>query len=78
MSTAEEELCRLVAELAELDPGDLDLDTPFPEVEIDSLLAMEIAVHVEVRYGVRFEDSDIKEIQTIRQLAAMVSARIDA
>ncbi len=67
----------LVAELAELDPADLTPDTSFPEVGIDSLLAMEIAVHVERRHGVRFEDSDLNRIRTLRQLADLVVERRD-
>lgn len=78
MTTPESDLRNLVADLAELDPAELDLDTPFDEVGIDSLLAMEIAVHVEVRFGVRFQDSDIAEIKTLGQLAAMVATRTDA
>jgi acyl carrier protein len=78
VTSTESELRDLVAELAELDPAELDLDTPFVEVGIDSLLAMEIVVHVEGRFGVRFEESDVKHVRTLGQLLAMVAARTDA
>jgi acyl carrier protein len=33
---------------------------------------MEIAVHVERRFGVRFEDTELKTVQSVRQLADAV------
>jgi acyl carrier protein len=76
VTPTEGELRDLVAELAELEPDEIDLDTPFPDAGIDSLLAMEIAVHVEARFGVRFEDADVREAQTVRALAALVGERV--
>ncbi len=75
MTPVEEQLRDLVAEVAELDAADLDLRTPFPEADIDSLLAMEIAVHVEKKFGVRFEDTDMKRVQSIADLAQLVEER---
>ena len=75
MTDLERRLRDLVAELAELEPGELDLDTSFRDVDIDSLLAMEIAVHVEARFGVRFDDGDISRIVSIRDLAGLVTER---
>lgn len=62
----------VVAELAELDEDDIGVDTPFAEADIDSLLAMEIAVHVEARYGVRFAEAEVKAVRTVRDLAVLV------
>lgn len=78
MTPVEEQLRDLVAEIAELDPDGLDLRTPFPEADIDSLLAMEIAVHVEKKFGVRFEDTDMKRVQSIADLAQLVAERSGA
>lgn len=78
MTPVEAELRDLVAELAELDPESLDLSTPLPEAGIDSLLAMEIAVHVEARFGVRFTDSDVRSAQTLASLAAIVAEQSHA
>lgn len=75
MTPVEEQLRDLVAEVAELDAEELDLRTPFPEADIDSLLAMEIAVHVEKTFGVRFEDTDMKRVQSIADLAQLVVER---
>ena len=75
MTETEREIRDVVAEVAELDPASIDLDTPFPEADIDSLLAMEIAVHVERRFGVRFEDTDMKRVQSVADLARLVAER---
>ncbi len=76
MTPTETELRDLVAELAELDADEIDLDTPFPDAGIDSLLAMEIAVHVEARFGVRFDDADVRAAQTLAALASLVGERV--
>ena len=76
MTPTETELRDLVAELAELEPDEIGLQTPFPDAGVDSLLAMEIAVHVEARFGVRFEDADVRGAQTIAALAALVGERV--
>lgn len=71
----ETDLRELVADLAELPAGELDLDTPFAAVDIDSLLAMEIAVHVERLCGVRFDDTELKAVQSVRQLVDAVRSK---
>ena len=71
----ETDLRDLVAELAELPLDEVAADTSFEDAGIDSLLAMEIAVHVERRFGVRFEDTELKTVQSVRQLADAVRAK---
>jgi acyl carrier protein len=78
MNPLEQQIRELVATVAELDPDELGPDTPFGDVDIDSLLAMEIAVHVEKRFSVRFEDGDVQRIVSIRDLADLVSERAAA
>ena len=68
----ETDLRDLVAELAELPLDEVEADTSFEDAGIDSLLAMEIAVHVERRFGERFEDTELKTVQSVRQLADSV------
>lgn len=67
----------LVADLTENDPEELDVDTPFADVGIDSLMAMEIAVHVEHRFGVRFTESDLATVTSVRDLARLVEQHGD-
>lgn len=76
MSTPIEQVVRtIVAELAELDASELAPDTTLRESGIDSLLAMEIAVHVENAVGVRFEDDDLREVRTIADLVDVTVRR---
>jgi acyl carrier protein len=65
----------IVADLAELDPADLTLETSFRDVGIDSLLAMEIAVHVENAMGVRFADDDLEDVTTVGGLIDLTARR---
>jgi acyl carrier protein len=67
---------RIVADLAELDEADLSVDTTFREVGIDSLLAMEIAVHVENAAGVEFGEHDLKDVTTIGDLVALTQRHL--
>jgi acyl carrier protein len=73
-----DELRLLVADLTENDPDALDVDTPFAAVGIDSLMAMEIAVHVEHRFGVRFTEADLATVTSVRDLAHLVEQHGDA
>lgn len=68
----------LVADLTENDADTLDVDTPFADVGIDSLMAMEIAVHVEHRFGVRFTEADLGTVTSVRDLATLVEQHRDA
>jgi acyl carrier protein len=74
----ERDLRVLVAELAELDLDDVGVDVPFHALGIDSLLAMEIAVHVEERFRIVFEEKDVKGIETIGQMIVAVMSRSDS
>ncbi len=42
---------------------------------IDSLMAMEIAVHVEHRFGVRFSEGDLAKVTSVRDLSSLVAAQ---
>ncbi len=54
---------------------DVDPDRPLPECGIDSLGALELCTRIESATGVRLRAT---EITTIRDLAALVSERLDA
>ncbi len=78
MTPLQDALRELVAEIAELDPADVDLDTPFEQVDVDSLMAMEIAVHAEGRFGVRYDEASLIRATTLRALAALTEERLGA
>ena len=72
----EDELRAIVAEVAEIDPGAVDLRGTLADAGVDSLMAMEIAVDVERRYGLSFTVEELKGITTFGSLVALTQARL--
>jgi acyl carrier protein len=72
----EDELRTIVAEVAEIDPGSVDLSGTLADAGVDSLMAMEIAVDVERRYGLSFTVEELKGITTFGSLVALAQARL--
>ena len=72
----EDELRAIVAEVAEIDPGSVDLSGTLADAGVDSLMAMEIAVDVERRYGLSFTVEELKSITTFGSLVALTQARL--
>ena len=72
----EDELRAIVAEVAELDPGSIDLSGTLADAGVDSLMAMEIAVDVERRYALSFTVEELKAITTFGSLVALTRARL--
>jgi len=72
----EDELRAIVAEVAEIDPGSVDLSGTLADAGVDSLMAMEIAVDVERRYSLSFTVEELKAITTFGSLVALTQARL--
>ena len=72
----EDELRAIVAEVAEIDAGSIDLSGTLADAGVDSLMAMEIAVDVERRYGLSFTVEELKRITTFGSLVALTRARL--
>lgn len=72
----EDELRTIVAEVAEIDPGSIDQGGTLADAGVDSLMAMEIAVDVERRYGLSFTVEELKGITTFGSLVALTLARL--
>jgi acyl carrier protein len=72
----DDELRAIVAEVAEIDPGSVDLSGTLADAGVDSLMAMEIAVDVERRYGLSFTVEELKGITTFGSLVALTQARL--
>jgi acyl carrier protein len=75
MDVIEREILGIVLEIAELEPGTIEPSTPFAEADVDSFNRVEIAVEVERRFGVRFEERDLREVHTVAQLAELARAQ---
>lgn len=72
----EDELRAIVAEVAELDPEAVGLDGTLAHAGVDSLMAMEIAVDVERRYGLSFTVDELKQITTFASLVSLTRSRL--
>ena len=72
----EDELRAIVAEVAEIDPGSVDLGGTLADAGVDSLMAIEIAVDVERRYGLSFTIEELKQITTFGSLVTLTRTRL--
>ena len=54
-----------------MDIDNLDLNTSFKDLDIDSLLQTEVVIFVENCLGVRFGDSEALEIQNLYDLVLL-------
>ncbi len=69
VSVDKEELRALVADVLELPVEKVTDDADFiNDLEIDSLVALEIAIRLEKKYGVNIDDSELKTISSLHQL----------
>ena len=59
-------------------PERLTPETPLPEIDIDSLAAMELVFSLEERYGVTVGATDPAAFATLGEIAAYIDARIAA
>ncbi len=76
MGVSEQELAAIVAEVAEVEAGEIDPQAPLAEAGIDSLMAVEIAVDVERRYGIRFDEDELQRIGTFADLVALTRSKL--
>jgi acyl carrier protein len=72
----ENELRVIVAEVAEIEPASVDLGGTLADAGVDSLMAMEIAVDVERKYGLSFTVEELKGITTFGSLVDLTRARL--
>lgn len=74
-----EQLRQLVAETIDIELAEVTDEAHFvDDLEIDSLLAMEIAVRLEQEYGVKIEEADISKLTTLDQTYQLLEAKRQA
>lgn len=76
MSNAElrEKLREIVAEVAELD--EVPDDTPFKDLGIDSMMAIEIIADVERSYGIKVPEEELESIVDLNSVVALVQGKL--
>jgi acyl carrier protein len=72
-----QQLREIIAEIAEVDPQEVTDDALFVEdLEIDSLMAMEILIAIEKRFGIEVAEEKLLEFRTLRQVMDVVDGYI--
>jgi acyl carrier protein len=71
------ELRTLVADALELPEEEVTDEADFVnELQVDSLMALEIVVNLENRYRIKVADSDFKDVSTLSQVRELVEAKL--
>lgn len=74
-----DELRSLLAETIDADEADVQDDTDFVEVlGVDSLMALEVVVVLERKYGIKFAETEMREVRTLGSAYDVVSAKLAA
>ncbi len=68
------EVIAIVADIAELEPGEIAEDATLEELGIDSLNGLRLVAEVEKRYNINIPDDVIGKIRTIPEIFALVDA----
>jgi acyl carrier protein len=74
----EREIAEIVAEVAESSPEEALAGGTLAEAGIDSLMAVEIAVDVERRYGFRFTEEELSLLDSFESLVALTRSKLVA
>lgn len=70
-----EELVQAVAELAEVDPATIAMETTLLELDIDSLRALELVVRVERKFQIRLTEAEIRMVRTVGDMVQVALAK---
>ncbi|MEV5603686.1 acyl carrier protein [Streptomyces sp. NPDC052299] len=74
-----EELRALVARVMDVDTEEVTDDARFvDDLEVDSLMALEIVVVLEKKYDVKVPESELKQIVDLRSAYDLLRGKLDA
>lgn len=76
MDVVEREIASIVAEVAEIDADRVVPEGTLADIGVDSLMAVEIAVDVERRFGVQFHEVELKRVQSFRSLVDLTRSKL--
>lgn len=78
VSVDKEELRALVADVLELPVDEVTDDADFVnDLEVDSLVALEIAVRLEKKYGVKMDDSELQTLSSLNWVHQLLTSKLD-
>ncbi|GGV89057.1 acyl carrier protein [Streptomyces massasporeus] len=73
-----EELRALVAQVLDVDVAEVTDDARLvDDLEVDSLMALEVVVILEKTYGIKLPESDLKQIVTLRSAYDLLLGKLD-
>jgi acyl carrier protein len=73
-----EELRSLVADALELPAEEVTEQASFKgELEVESLMALEIVVGLEKRYGIKISESDFQDVDNLVQVRELVESKLN-
>lgn len=71
-----EELRRTLADVIDVDPDDIGETTDFvDELEVDSLLLLELVVVLEKKYAVKFSEDEMRTARTLKDAHALLASK---
>lgn len=74
-----EELRAVVAQVLDVDESEITDDAKFvDDLEVDSLMALEIVVVLEKKYGIKLPESELKQIVTLQSAYDLLLGKLDA
>jgi acyl carrier protein len=74
-----EELRALVAQVLDVDVSEVTDDARFvDDLEVDSLMALEVVVILEKKYGIKLPESELKRIVTLQSAYELLLGKFDA
>jgi acyl carrier protein len=74
-----EEVRGIIAEIAEVDPGEIGDDTPLREaLKVDSMMVLEIMSAIEANYDIKIPDEMSKEFTSLSAIVSALSDGISA
>ncbi|MCG0290860.1 acyl carrier protein [Streptomyces sp. PSAA01] len=72
-----DELRGIVADILEVDATDVADDADFMEdLEVDSLMALEVIVVLEKKYGVKFAEAELRQVVSLRQAHDLLTQKL--
>jgi acyl carrier protein len=71
-----EKLRAIVAEVAELD--EVPDSTPFKDLGIDSMMAIEIVSEIERAYGIKVPEEELEKISDLQSVVDLVQGKLGA
>ncbi|KOP81430.1 acyl carrier protein [Cytobacillus solani] len=72
----ETQIIELISDISEQDINYSDIYTPFTELGVDSLMALELSVHIEREYDVYLDEDDLMTLTCINDVFLIINDRL--